>query len=150
MDASRGEDAMLAEGALAIHLICSGGGTHAVRNSGVITSTNGMTSPIIVNSTGHVGYDDEVAVEIEGDAGRIRPPAGIKPPIHSGGDDGWWKLKNVNVGENEIKAKFSLNFMNNPEVQIDRVTGHIAIRGKTGSFSGTCEPYDPATVQRRF
>jgi hypothetical protein len=141
---------MLAEGVLAIHLICSGGGTHVVGHSSVITSTDGMAAPIVVNSTGHVGYDDEVVVEIEGDTGRIRPPSGIKPPIHSGGDDGWWRLKEVRVGENEIKAKFSFNFMNNPQVQIDRISGHIAIRGKTGSFSGTCEPYDPTTVQRRF
>jgi len=109
-----------------------------------------MSSPIVVNSSSHVGYDDEVAVEIEGDTGRIRVPDGVKPRIRSGGEDGWWKLKDVRVGDNEIKAKFTLNFMNSPEVTIDRLSGHIAIRGKAGNFSGTCEPYDPTTVQRRF
>jgi len=140
---------MLAE-AVAIHLICAGGGAHAVQHTTTASSVNNMTSPVIISSTSHVGYDDEVAVQIEGDQGKIRVPDGVKPRIRSGGDDGWWKLSDLQIGENEIKAKFGLNFMNHPSVRIDRVSGHISIQGKAGNFDGYCQPYDPSTVQRRF
>jgi hypothetical protein len=141
---------MLAEAAVAIHLICAGGGTENVGRSSVITSTNGMSAPVVVNSTSHVGYDDEVTIDLDSDTGRIRVPNEIKPRIRSGGDDGWWKLTDVKIGENEISAKFSLNFMNKPSLLIDRLSGHIAIQGKAGSFDGYCRPYDPTTVQRKF
>ncbi|MDB5671977.1 MAG: hypothetical protein JWO25_2936 [Alphaproteobacteria bacterium] len=140
---------MFAE-ALAIHLVCGGSGVHAQASSAYAQSLNNPGNGVIVSGTSHVGYSDEVAVEIDGAQGRIRVPDGVKPPLRSGSEDGWWKLTDLDVRENEITAKFSLNFMNHPQVRIDRITGHIAIRGKAGDFDGDCRPYDPATVQRRF
>jgi hypothetical protein len=140
---------MLAE-ALALHLICGGAGVHEQTNNAYARSLDNPGNGVIVSGTSHVGYADEVAVEINGAEGRIRVPDGVKPPLRSGDQDGWWKLTNLDIGENEIKAKFSLNFMNHPQVRIDRISGHIAIRGGAGDFDGECRPYDPATVQKRF
>jgi hypothetical protein len=60
------------------------------------------------------------------------------PPLH-GGTDGWFKLKNVKVDERTIRAKAAVNFINSPNVFIDRVTGTISISGKAGDYSGQCE-----------
>jgi hypothetical protein len=38
-----------------------------------------------------------------------------------------------------IRASAAVNFMNNPKVHIDRVTGMISISGRAGDFSGQCQ-----------
>lgn len=70
------------------------------------------------------------------------------PPIH-GGSDGWFKLKDVKVTDRAITASAAVNFMNNPKVHIDRMTGTISINGKAGSYSGQCQAMDP-NAQRKF
>jgi len=37
-----------------------------------------------------------------------------------------------------------------PKLRLDRITGHINVTGKIGTFAGECEPFDPAKVQRKF
>jgi hypothetical protein len=69
------------------------------------------------------------------------------PPLH-GGADGWFKLKNVTVDDRSIKASAAVNFMNNPKVYVDRVTGAITISGKAGDFSGQCEAMDPQAPKK--
>ena len=63
------------------------------------------------------------------------------PPLH-GGSDGWFKLKNVKADARSIHASAAVNFINNPKVYIDRVTGTISISGKAGDYSGQCEAVD--------
>lgn len=96
------------------------------------------------------GYGDHVTVELMGHEGRIRVPDGMKPQFRYGGDDGWYKLNNVRYSDREIVAKFSLNFMNNPEVRLDRISGHISMTGKAGNFSGECKKYDALEAERAF
>jgi hypothetical protein len=60
-------------------------------------------------------------------------------PLLRGGKDGWFKLKNVVADARTIRAKAAVNFINNPNVFIDRVTGTISISGKAGDYSGRCE-----------
>ncbi len=60
-------------------------------------------------------------------------------PLLRGGNEGWFKLKNVQADARSIRAKAAVNFMNNPNVFIDRLTGTISISGKAGDYSGACE-----------
>lgn len=134
-----------------IHLICGGGGVGRRTSPGTAQVWNGG-GPTTVTTQNQVseGYGDQVAVELNGDAGRIRVPRSILPTIRSGGRDGWWELGSIQYSANEITARFTLNFMNRPRVRIDRLTGHINIDGRNGNFDGQCEAYDPSQVQRRF
>lgn len=63
------------------------------------------------------------------------------PPIR-GGDNGWFKLKNVKSDERSITASAAVNVINSPKVHIDTVTGTISINGKAGSYSGQCRKID--------
>ena len=63
------------------------------------------------------------------------------PPIR-GGKDGWFKLKDVQANARSIRASAAVNFMNNPKVHIDRVTGTVSISGKAGDYVGHCQVID--------
>ncbi len=63
------------------------------------------------------------------------------PPIR-GGENGWFKLKNVEVTERLITASAAVNALNNPKVHIDRMSGTISINGRAGTFSGRCAKID--------
>ena len=72
---------------------------------------------------------------------RIRMPRTMLPGLH-GGNDGWFKLKDVVADARSIHAKALVNFTNHPNVFIDRVTGTISISGKAGDYSGQCQAVD--------
>ena len=89
-----------------------------------------------------VQADGAAGLAIADDNGKVRATFGLS-------SDGSASLA-FGDKNGRIRAKFGLNFMNHPQVRIDRITGHIAIRGKAGDFDGDCRPYDPATVQRHY
>lgn len=91
-------------------------------------------------------YDTSVTVQIDGDAGRIRPARNMLPPIHSGNDDGWYEIADLSISRDMIHGEFKLNGLNRPKLTIDRRTGHITLDGLT-KFSGTCSPLD---ADRKF
>ena len=93
-------------------------------------------------------FDSMVQLDIHGDSGHIWLPKKLIPPLHSGGNDGWWELTDLNVGRSEIRARYRLNGLNKPKIVIDRQTGHISIDG-IEDFSGTCEVHN-AGEKRRF
>jgi hypothetical protein len=94
---------------------------------------------------------DQTVVELQDGNGRIRVPSTILPPIHGGGDHGWWPLSDIVIGESEITARFSLNIFNKPKVVIDRRSGQIQINGLgQDDFRGTCDRLDPSINSRRF
>jgi hypothetical protein len=41
-----------------------------------------------------------------------------------------------------------INFLQHPDLRIDRRSGSVAMDGKVGSFAGRCENFNP--VQRAF
>jgi hypothetical protein len=82
-------------------------------------------------------FEDQVDIRLFNGDDRIRLPRTMLPGIH-GGDAGWFKLKNVVADARSIRAKAAVNFMNNPNVFIDRVTGTISISGKAGDYAGQC------------
>lgn len=83
-------------------------------------------------------FDSEVQVELHDDWGRIHLTGKLVPPIHSGGSNGWWELENVHVGPDTITARYRLNGLNKPRVEIDRRSGRIRIDG-IEKFRGECD-----------
>ena len=102
-------------------------GTTPYSGSGNATTT--------VYGTRQQGFEDQVDVRLFGGDDKIRLPRTMLPALH-GGDGGWFKLKNVIADARSIKAKAGVNFMNSPNVLIDRVTGTISISGKAGDYAG--------------
>jgi hypothetical protein len=107
-------------------------------------STSGTTTVV---GTRQQGFGDQVDVRLFGGDDRIRLPRTMLPPIH-GGSDGWFKLKNIKADARSIHASAAVNFLNNPKVYIDRVTGTISISGKAGDFSGQCEAIDVSAAPK--
>ena len=115
------------------------GGQVFVPGAAVPTSTN---IPTQTQQAAHV------VVEISGGNGRIDLPRQMVPIVHGGGDESWWPLYDLTVGDKGISARFRLNFVNAPRVTIDRMTGDIQIRGiGKSSFAGNCER---AETERKF
>jgi hypothetical protein len=139
----------------ALNLTCLGGGT-ANKPTAMTAHTNaygsGMVGTTPVSGSGYgdttvygtrqQGFDDQVDVRLFSGDDRIRIPRTMLPPLH-GGTGGWFKLKDVVADARSIRAKAAVNFMNNPNVFIDRVTGTISISGRAGDFSGQCQAMDP-------
>ena len=136
---------------LPLNLTCIGGGT-AVKATGATayhhrsyTGTIG-TTPVygsgdgttFVHGTREEPFQDQVDVRLFSGDDRIRLPRTILPTIH-GGDAGWFRLKHVDADARAIRAKAVINFLNNPTIYIDRVTGTISISAKTGDFTGQCQ-----------
>ena len=137
-----------------LNLTCFGGGTaNKVRVATVNTNAYGSgtvgSTPYSGNAYGwstmtiphQQGFEDQVDIRLFSGDDRIRLPRTILPPAH-GGRDGWFKLKNVVAYARSIHAKAAVNFINNPNVFIDRVTGTISISGKAGDYSGQCQAMD--------
>ena len=134
-----------------LNLTCMGGGTaNKVTVTNVYGTTSGSgsvgTTPYSYSGSGNAtaygrrqqGFADQVDIRLFGGDNRIRMPRTMLPPIH-GGNDGWFRLKDVVADARSVRAKVAVNFMNNPKVFIDRVTGTISISGKAGDFAGQCE-----------
>jgi hypothetical protein len=140
-----------------LNLTCGGGGTaNKTRATTAYSNTNvsGMvgTTPVMGNgnttttvySHRQQGFEDQVDVRLFSGDDRIRMPRTMLPAFH-GGSDGWFKLKNVKADARTIRASAAVNFMNNPKVYIDRVTGTISISGRSGDYSGQCQVIDANT-----
>jgi hypothetical protein len=145
---------LMAQAAIAqqpLNITCFGGGTAnkvtvATVNSYGSFSGNVGTTPVYGSGSGsstvmgsrQQGFEDQVDVRLFSGDDRIRLPRTILPPIH-GRSSGWFKLKNVQADARSIHASAAINFMNNPKVYIDRVSGVISISGKAGDYSGQCQ-----------
>ena len=146
--------AQAAAGQPPLNLTCGGAGTankavamNAYSNTNVYGSVgttpvfgSGQTSTTIYGQR-QQGFADQVDVRLFGGDDRIRLPRTLLPPVH-GGDGGWFKLKNVQADARSIKASAAINFINNPKVYIDRMTGTISISGKAGDYTGQCQAVD--------
>lgn len=134
-----------------LSLICAGGGYANKVNQSTPRAWNnsGDSATATVQTPSRVGFEDQTQLWIEGDEGRIRMPPSMLPPIR-GGEDGWFKLSSIEVTDSEILASVKVNFISNPKLRLDRITGAISLSGKAGNYAGQCQKFDPAAVQRRF
>ncbi|MFM5953937.1 MAG: hypothetical protein ACKOPE_06525 [Novosphingobium sp.] len=150
-----------------LELQCWGGGS-ANKVTASNSYSNGYASGTYQDSSGNFGtfsgagnsnstvyghrsqaFDDQVNLYIEGGQGRLRMPRTMLPPIH-GGEDGWFKLKSIQIKENEITASVAVNLMNNPKVRVDRYSGAISISGKAGDYVGRCRRVEPQQERKQF
>ena len=83
-------------------------------------------------------FDSEVQIELHDDWGRIHLTGKLIPAVNSGGNKGWWELDSIHVGTDTITARYRLNGLNKPKVEIDRRSGRIKIDG-IEKFRGECE-----------
>jgi hypothetical protein len=138
--------------AQSLHLVCVGGGegNRATVSSAYGQDNHGNSAWGQVIGQRAVPFDDQVNIELNDDgAGRVRMPRVMLPPLH-GGSDGWFSLKSIKRTDDEITGTVQVNFINSPKLRLDRTTGRISIAGKAGNYSGECQPYNPATVVRKF
>jgi len=95
-------------------------------------------------------FDASIMLQLGGGGGRIKLPRKLVPPLHSGGDQGWWPLYDVSVQPDLITATYRLNGLNKPRVTIDRRSGRITILGMAPyAFRGGCDMVD-GQDRRRF
>ncbi len=94
-------------------------------------------------------FDSEVQVEIRDTQGKIHLGGRLIAPINSGGDNGWWKLDNLQVSPDKITGRYRMNGLNKPRVNIDRRSGRIAIDG-IEKFRGECNSGDWGSSRTRF
>jgi len=134
-----------------LNLTCVGAGeAHKVTSQSAYTnaSASGLVGTTPVSGSGSAtttvygsreeGFADQVDIRLFGGDDRIRMPRTMLPMFH-GGSDGWFKLKDVKADARTIRASAAVNFMNNPKVYIDRVTGTISISGRSGHYAGNCQ-----------
>lgn len=144
-----------------LELTCFGAGTANKLSTGVSNTHatfSGMagSTPISGSGSGSTtvmiprqqDFQDQVDVRLFNGDDRIRMPRTMLP-LFRGGNAGWFKLKNVVADARTIRGKAAVNFINNPNVLIDRVTGTISISGKAGDYSGQCQVMD-STAPAKF
>lgn len=134
-----------------LNLTCFGEGTANKLRSATVSSNSygsGMIGGTPVSGGGHTSstvdipyhqdFADQVDLRLFSGDDRVRLPRTMLP-IFKGGDGGWFKLKNVNADARSIQAKAAVNFINSPNIFVDRVTGTISISGKGGNYTGQCQ-----------
>lgn len=135
-----------------LSLICSGVGARdsVERSSGFAVGSSGQSASGSGVTTRRESFAESVLVEVNDSEGRIFFPSSLLPQVHGSSDAGWRPLERLNVTDDRISGRFSLNFLNKPTVEIDRRTGTIEIDGfSSTSFSGVCERA-PEQATRRF
>lgn len=153
--------AMPAAAPAPLELTCFGAGTANKASTATANSSghfSGMAGTTPISGSGsdsttvviprQQGFSDQVDIRLFNGDDRIRMPRTMLPLIR-GGSGGWFKLKNVVVDARTIRASAAINFINNPKVFIDRVTGTMSISGKAGDYSGQCQVID-ATAPAKF
>ena len=141
-----------------LNLICGGAGTanKATVLNGRANSTynspygsaSGSTSATVYGMR-QQDFGDQVSLFVENGEGQIRMPRAMLPALR-GGKDGWFKMGDIKIKENEITASIRVNPINNPKLRIDRYTGAISISGKAGDYSGRCQHFVPEETQKQF
>lgn len=134
-----------------LNLVCFGGGSanKVTGSSAYGWDNSGNSANATVYSQRSQGFEDEVRLRINDDDPRLRMPRTMLPKIR-GGEDGWFKMKDIEYTEGEITASIAVSFLNSPKMRLDRYTGSISISGKSGDYVGQCQKFDPAQIERKF
>lgn len=124
-------------------LVCKVSGQHKVE-----TSSDSFSSGKDGKGEWRTGYNeqvvpftDQISIVIEPGRAQLQYPRAALPTIH-GGNDGWFDIRQLFMGQDEIKGEIAINFANHPKIKLDRRTGVISVSEPSGSFSGTCEKLD--------
>ena len=128
----------------AVTLVCYGTGQHATYTSHFgyeWKNESKKYEPIQRMESGNEQFNSGVQVDINGGTGRIHLTDKMIPPLNSNGVDGWWPLEDLQIQPDRITARYQLNGLNRPSIDIDRRSGLISIKGLNG-FSGKCDVGD--------
>jgi len=122
-------------------LVCDGS-TFTVaptsQTNALVTDNNGYMASGSVTSSRPASVGFQVRLRIIGGDAEMNIPA-IAAPTISNGNGGWYKVKDLKIGENEISGKIRMNWFDSSIFRIDRRTGQIT---SEGGFSGTCRKED--------
>lgn len=77
-------------------------------------------------------------VEISTGAARMRIPDPMIPVLGSGDSKGWYPIEKLVVSDNEFTGVVHINFMNQPKLRIDRLTGKLSMSGGLSDFAADC------------
>jgi hypothetical protein len=128
-----------------LHLACHGIASFTERSSGsaFVFNRRGDSASGFVGENHRGEAEGDVYFDLLASGARIKLPGIMVPPIHTGDDHGWRPIHDLQVTDTEIIGRFEVNFINKPTLSINRVTGHIDLKGfsKMG-FSGDCKPYE--------
>lgn len=128
---------------VALGLVCFGDGTRDGIASGTAWTWNARRNrydQARTTETRTEMFDASLMIQTWDGGGRIRLPKSLIPPLNSRGNDGWWDLNDVTVGDDTIRASYRLNGLNKPKVTIDRRSGRITVKGLSDyGFRGTCD-----------
>ena len=119
-------------------LTCMGAGTADKQRGTFLFGRYGWASAISHHDR---QFNDQIDIRLFSGDDRIRLPRTMLPGIH-GGQQGWFKLKDVVADSRSIHASAAVSAFHNPKVYIDRTTGTISISGKDGDYSGECQVID--------
>lgn len=85
-------------------------------------------------------------VEIHDGEGRVRLPKNLLPALTTGGNAGWFPIRDLRISADRIDGSLKINGLNKPGISIDRRSGRLKIDGLE-SFDGTCSPFNPAATK---
>jgi hypothetical protein len=94
-------------------------------------------------------YTGTGTVELKTGVARMRVPDAMVPALMSGGTEGWYPIEELNLGEREITGVVHINFLSQPKLRIDRITGKLTLHGGAGDFLGDCSAID-ASAKPKF
>ena len=136
----------------ALDLICEGTALHTetTETFAQATSSSGVSASGDATTFRRARTTEVMRIHLDGNGrGKLKLPASLIPPI-SIGKDGWWDFVKLDVSEDAIRGKISLNVLNRPRVLIDRHTGDIDMRGLGMRFQGACEKAPDVATERKF
>lgn len=128
----------------ALTLVCYGQGQHATyaAHSGYQWDEKSKHYiPMQRMETATEQFQAGVQFDFRNGAGRVHLTGKLVPPLNSGGVDGWWPLEELQMTPDRITARYRLNALSRPTVEIDRRSGMAEIKGAPG-FSGKCDVGD--------
>lgn len=127
-------------------LDCDGVVTHAgTRRSHRARAHDATASPLPADDAPPVRF----VFEFDAGRGRVRFPATLVPVVHSGGDGGWWPVRDLDAGDDAFSGRIVLNLINQPRFTIDRHTGRFDLGGGLDiRVAGRCAP--PSATPRLF
>jgi len=123
-----------------MNLVCEGGGrSNRVETAESVVSDTGGSEVGSISTAASVSdpYSSGMEVKLTSEGGLLRLPRAMRPLLH-GGSDGWFRIDGLAVGDDQITGRVAVNFMNRPELRIDRHTGIAHLDGKSGHFAGMC------------
>ncbi len=82
-------------------------------------------------------YHGRVELRLFDGNDRIQLPQAFRPPGNPH-DDGWYKVKNLKISEDDVIGNGSVSFIDKPFFRVELFSGRIDINGISGDFVGEC------------